>query len=112
MNGAGFLDEQDVLAVVKDQSTGAVTSLFWAVELDNPENKSFKDAYQKEYNLLPDVFAVQARDGMRALDEALQKTNGDTSGKQKLIAALESVKFTSPRGALELDKDTHKPTQD
>ncbi|HEY0781220.1 MAG TPA: ABC transporter substrate-binding protein, partial [Thermoanaerobaculia bacterium] len=112
MNGAGFLTEQDVLAVVKDQANGAITSLFWAVELDNPENRAFKDAYQKEYNLLPDVFAVQAWDGMRALDEALQKTNGDTSDKQKLIAALEAVKFNSPRGAFEFDKDTHNVIQD
>jgi branched-chain amino acid transport system substrate-binding protein len=112
MYGAGFLTEQDVLAVVKDQANGAITSLFWAVELDNPENKSFKDAYQKEYNLLPDVFAVQAWDGMRALDEALQKTNGDTSDKAKLIAALEAVKFNSPRGAFEFDKDTHNVIQD
>jgi branched-chain amino acid transport system substrate-binding protein len=112
MNGAGFLTEQDVLAVVKDQANGAITSLFWAVELDNPENKSFKDAYQKEYNQLPDVFAVQAWDGMRALDEALQKTNGDTSDKTRLIAALEAVRFNSPRGAFEFDKDTHNPIQD
>jgi branched-chain amino acid transport system substrate-binding protein len=112
MNGAGFLTEQDVLAVVKDQANGAITSLFWAVELDNPENKSFKDAYQKEYNLLPDVFAVQAWDGMRALDEALQKTAGDSADRQKLIAALENVKFNSPRGAFEFDKDTHNPIQD
>jgi branched-chain amino acid transport system substrate-binding protein len=112
MNGAGFLTEQDVLAVVKDQANGAITSLFWAVELDNPENKAFKDAYQKEYNLLPDVFAVQAWDGMQALDLALQATKGDTSDKQKLIAALEAVKFNSPRGAFEFDKDTHNPIQD
>jgi branched-chain amino acid transport system substrate-binding protein len=112
MSGAGFLTEQDVLAVVKDQANGAITSLFWAVELDNFENRTFKDAYQKEYNLLPDVFAVQAWDGMRALDEALQKTNGDTSDKTKLIAALEAVKFNSPRGAFEFDPATHNPIQD
>jgi branched-chain amino acid transport system substrate-binding protein len=112
MNGAGFLTEQDVLAVVKDQANGAITSLFWAVELDNPENKAFKDAYQKEYNLLPDVFAVQAWDGMQALDLALQATKGDTSDRQKLIAALEAVKFNSPRGAFEFDPATHNPIQD
>src|SRR5437868_799683 len=112
MNGAGFLTEQDVLAVVKDQANGAITSLFWAVELDNPENKAFKDAYQKEYNLLPNVFAVQAWDGMQALDLALQATKGDTSDKQKLIAALEAVKFNSPRGAFEFDPATHNPIQD
>jgi branched-chain amino acid transport system substrate-binding protein len=112
MNGAGFLTEQDVLKEVKEQANGAVTSLFWAVTLDNAENKAFSDAYQKEYNLLPDVFAVQAWDGMQALDRALQATKGDTTNKDAFIAALESVKFKSPRGDFEFDKETHNPIQD
>ena len=112
MNGAGFLTEQDVLREVKSAADGATTSLFWAFELDNPENKAFKDLFQKEYKLLPDVFAVQAWDGMRALDQALQKVGGDTSDTQKLIRALEDVKFKSPRGDFEFDKDTHNPIQD
>lgn len=112
MNGAGFLTEQDVLKEVKELAVGAVTSLFWAVTLDNPENKAFVDAYQKEYNLLPDVFAVQAWDGMQALDLALQKTNGDTSNKDAFIAALEGVKFKSPRGDFSFDKDTHNVIHD
>lgn len=112
MNGAGFLTEQDVLKEVKDLALGAVTSLFWAVTLDNAENKTFVDAYQKEYNLLPDVFAVQAWDGMQAVDLALQAVKGDTSNKDAFIAALESVKFKSPRGDFEFDKDTHNVIQD
>ena len=112
MNGAGFLTEQDVLKEVKDQAVGAVTSLFWAVTLDNPENKAFSDAYQKEYNLLPDVFAVQAWDGMKAVDVALQAVKGDTSNKDAFIAALEGVKFNSPRGSFSFDKDTHNVIQD
>jgi branched-chain amino acid transport system substrate-binding protein len=112
MNGAGFLTEQDVLKEVKEQATGAVTSLFWAVTLDNAENKAFVDAYQKEYSLLPDVFAVQAWDGMQALDLALQATKGDTANKDAFIAALEGVKFKSPRGDFEFDKETHNPIQD
>jgi branched-chain amino acid transport system substrate-binding protein len=112
MNGAGFLTEQDVLKEVKEQANGAVTSLFWAVTLDNAENKAFVDAYQKEYSLLPDVFAVQAWDGMQALDLALQATKGDTTNKDAFIAALESVKFKSPRGEFEFDKETHNPIQD
>jgi branched-chain amino acid transport system substrate-binding protein len=112
MNGAGFLTEQDVLKEVKELANGAVTSLFWAVTLDNAENKAFVDAYQKEYSLLPDVFAVQAWDGMTALDLALQAVKGDTSNKDAFIAALENVKFNSPRGAFEFDKVTHNPIQD
>jgi branched-chain amino acid transport system substrate-binding protein len=112
MNGAGFLTEQDVLKEVKEQANGATTSLFWAVTLDNAENKAFVDAYQKEYNLLPDVFAVQAWDGMQAVDLALQAVKGDTTNKDAFIAALESVKFKSPRGDFEFDKETHNPIQD
>jgi len=112
MNGAGFLTEQDVLKEVKEQANGAITSLFWAVTLDNAENKAFVDAYQKEYSLLPDVFAVQAWDGMQAVDLALQATKGDTTNKDAFIAALESVKFKSPRGDFEFDKETHNVIQD
>ncbi len=112
MYGAGFLTEQDVLKEVKEQAVGAVTSLFWAVTLDNSENKSFVDAYQKEYKLLPDVFAVQAWDGIQAVDLALQTTKGDTADKDKLIAALEGVKFKSPRGQFEFDKNTHNVIHD
>jgi branched-chain amino acid transport system substrate-binding protein len=112
MNGAGFLTEQDVLKEVKEQANGAVTSLFWAVTLDNAENKAFVDAYQKEYSLLPDVFAVQAWDGLQAVDLALQAVKGDTSNKDAFIAALEAVKFKSPRGDFEFDKDTHNVIHD
>src|SRR2546421_4544336 len=112
MYGAGFLTEQDVLKEVKDLANGAVTSLFWAVELDNPENKKFVADFQKAYPLLPDVFAVQQYDGMRALDEALKSLGGDTSDKDKLVKALEDVTFKSPRGDFAFDKSTHNPIQD
>lgn len=110
--GAGFLTEQDVLREVKDLANGAVTSLFWAVELDNAENKKFVADFQKQYPLLPDVFAVQQYDGMHALDEALKKLGGDTSDKDKFSKALEDATFKSPRGDFAFDKGTHNPIQD
>lgn len=112
MYGAGFLTEQDVLKEVKELANGAITSLFWAVELDNPENKKFVEEFQKQYPTLPDVFAVQAYDGMRALDEALKKVGGDTADKDRLIKALEDVAFKSPRGDFQFDKTTHNVIQD
>lgn len=112
MYGAGFLTEQDVLKEVKEQANGAITSLFWSVDLDNAENKAFREVYQKEYSLLPDVFAVQMWDGMKALDEALKKTSGNTKDKDALIAALEGVSFKSPRGDFSFDKSTHNVIHD
>jgi branched-chain amino acid transport system substrate-binding protein len=112
MYGAGFLTEQDVLKEVKDLANGAITSLFWAVELDNAENKKFVADFQKQYPLLPDVFTVQQYDGMRALDEALKALGGETSDKDKFVKALEDVSFKSPRGDFAFDKATHNPIQD
>src|SRR5437660_7116138 len=112
MYGAGFLTEQDVLKEVKDLANGAITSLFWAVELDNAENKSFVSAYQRQYTLLPDVFAVQAYDGMHALDEALKKIGADTSDPDKVSKALEDVSFKSPRGDFMFEQNIHNRAQD
>lgn len=112
MYGAGFLTEQDVLKEVKQLADGAITSLFWSVELDNAENKAFRELYQKEYSLLPDVFAVQMWDGMKAVDEALKKTGGNTADKDALITALEGVSFKSPRGDFSFDPATHNPVHD
>lgn len=112
MYGAGFLTEQDVLKEVKQLADGAITSLFWSVELDNAENKAFVDLYQKEYSLLPDVFAVQMWDGMKVLDEALKKTGGNTADKEALITALEGVSFKSPRGDFAFDPATHNVVHD
>src|SRR5437660_6722806 len=112
MYGAGFLTEQDLLKEVKDLANGAITSLFWAVELDNAENKKFVADFQKSYPLLPDVFAVQQYDGMRALDEALRKLGGDSSDKDKVSKALEDVSFKSPRGDFMFEQNIHNRAQD
>ncbi|HET8568156.1 MAG TPA: ABC transporter substrate-binding protein [Candidatus Limnocylindria bacterium] len=113
MYGAGFLTEQDVIKEVGAQiPTGTQTSLFWSLELDNAENKRFVEDYKKEYNLEPDTFAVQAWDGIKALDEALKKTGGNTNDKEALIAALEGVSFKSPRGDFSFDKSTHNVIHD
>lgn len=55
---------------------------------------------------------MQAWDGMRALDAALQAVKGDTSDKDRFVKALEDVKFKSPRGDFEFDKVTHNVIHD
>ena len=51
-------------------------------------------------------------DAMRALDEALKRTKGDTSDTDALVAALEGVSFKSPRGDFAFDKASHNPVQE
>jgi len=76
--GPGLLTELDVLATVKQQALGVVTSFFWSTELDNAENTSFMESYRREFRddngdpLPADAYAVEMWDGMKALDLALK----------------------------------------
>lgn len=116
--GPGLLTEVDVLATVKQQALGVVTSFFWSTELDNAENTSFMESYRREFRndngdpLPADAYAVEMWDGMKALDLALKRTNGNTADRDALIAALEDVRFQSPRGDFAFDRQTHNPVQD
>ena len=49
--------------------------------------------------------AVGGYDGMHLIYEALKKTKGDASG-DAFIAAAKGMKWTSPRGPVEIDPKT------
>ena len=49
--------------------------------------------------------AVAAYDAMALISQALEKTKGDASG-DALLAAMKGMKWTSPRGPVEIDPET------
>jgi branched-chain amino acid transport system substrate-binding protein len=117
--GPGPLTDQAVLDQAKSAAVGVVTTHVWSAAIDTPENKTFVDSFFKTYKddetgepVLPNAYAVQMWDAMRALDEALKRTGGDARAADALIGALEGVSFKSPRGDFAFDKATHNPVQD
>lgn len=111
MSGAGFMVEQDVLPAVGANALGIYSPLHWALKLQNPENLAFTRAYRARFRRDASVFALQGYDAARVIVEALNKTGGDTSNKDRLIEALVGVKFASPRGPFEFDPNTHNVIQ-
>ena len=109
--GSGFLLEEDVLPAQGQAALGGISGLHWALTLDNPENRAFTQAYRQKFNKDADVYAMQGYDTARVIVEALNKTQGDTTDKPRLIEAITSVKFASPRGSFEFDPETHNPIQ-
>jgi branched-chain amino acid transport system substrate-binding protein len=117
--GPGPLTDHQVVSATKQAAVGIMTSFAWSIELDNAENKTFTDEFKKAYKddttgqpLPPDGYASEMWNTMRALEEALKTTKGDTKKTEAFIAALEAASFKGPGGDFAFDRSTHAAVQD
>jgi len=108
--GAGFLTD-GTLEAQGEAAQGLLTTLHYADGLGNAKDKAFRAAYAKAYKSEPDVYAVQGYDAAQLLIAGTKAVGGDLSKRKELIAAMEAVKFDSPRGAFTLSR-AHNPVQD
>jgi branched-chain amino acid transport system substrate-binding protein len=106
--GSGFLNSQLYLAAEGDAAIGTTTSLHYVPTLDTPENKAFVEAFKGETKRVPSEYGVQGYDAGRALIEALK--SGATN-RSAIAAALPKVKYTGPRGPLQIDPATNNIVQ-
>jgi len=103
--GPGDLTDDEALANMGDAMLGAVTAHFYSAAHPSVLNKSFTDAYRKEYSTRANFMAVSGYDGMHVIYEALRNTGGSTEGAA-LIAAMKGMAFESPRGPMSIDRNT------
>jgi len=108
--GSGFLTE-GVLAAQGEAAEGVMTTLHYADSLDNARNAAFRSAYRDAYGTDADVYAVQGYDTGLLLIQALEKTGGDITDREAVIAAMEGAVIDSPRGQWTMSK-AHNPVQD
>jgi len=108
---SAFTVDESTLPAQQDAAIGFFGGANWAPNLDNPENKKFVAAYEKEYNAVPGSYAFQAYDAGQLIDSALKQTKGSTADKNALRAALMKADFKSPRGAFKFNTN-HYPIQD
>jgi branched-chain amino acid transport system substrate-binding protein len=108
--GAGFLTD-GTLEAQGDAAQGLLTTLHYADGLDNPKDKAFRAAYEKAYKSEADVYAMQGYDAAQLLAAGLDAVKGDTAKRAQLVAAMETARIDSPRGAMTLSK-AHNPVND
>src|SRR5215469_16666360 len=108
---SAFTVDESTLPAQQDAALGFFGGANWAPNLDNPQNKAFVAAYEKEYNAVPATYAFQAYDAALLIDSALKATKGDTKNKDALRAALAKADFKSLRGAFKFNTN-HYPIQD
>ena len=102
----GDLLDDDLLNKMGDVALGVVNTHHYSAAHDSPENKAFVAAFKAANGgMRPNFMGLAAYDGMALIYAALEKPGGDVSG-DALIAAMKGMKWTSPRGPVEIDAET------
>jgi branched-chain amino acid transport system substrate-binding protein len=87
-----------------DEAIGLVSACPYS--LDNPieANQRFVTDIMKGYNVIPGFYAAGLYVNCQVVDAGLKAAGGDSSDKQKFMAALKSVSLTdTPRGPIKFD---------
>jgi len=103
-----IVDMQTIRAV-GDACIGLIGSSRYAFTYDNPANKAYVAAWQKEYGRTPDVFEGDQYQSCLVLQAGIEKAGSIESGK--LRAALEGVVIDSIKGKVTMRACDHQGVQ-
>ncbi len=105
------LDDR-TLGAIGDAAESYYLSALWTIHDDNPANKAFVEAFEKEYKRRPTSYAATAYDTAQLIASALKVSGPDVMGNADAFRnALRKADFDSIRGKLSLDKNQF-PRQD
>lgn len=96
---SAFTVDETTLPATQDAALGLFSGAEWAPNLDTAANKAFVAAYEKEYGVVPSLYAAQGYEAAKLIDGALKATGGKVSDKDAFRKALLSAPFASIRGA-------------
>lgn len=100
--GAPFVGEEQWLSQSPYPGKDIKVCVPWSKELDNPDNKKFRAALEKQKQKV-NVFSVLGWEAGLVVAQALQAA--DT---EEAISLLEGFTFSGPRGQVTLNTDTHQ----
>jgi branched-chain amino acid transport system substrate-binding protein len=97
-----------------DAAIGTIVMGHYAVDLENAQNKKFKEAWHKAYgeDSYPDFMSAAGWDTMHAIFDTIKKLNGNLSDGAKVVAALKGWQTDGPRGHVMIDPQTRDVVQD
>jgi branched-chain amino acid transport system substrate-binding protein len=108
---SAFTVDESTLPAQQDAALGFFGGANWAPDLDNPQNKAFVAAYEKEFGAVPATYAFQAYDAALLIDSAVRQVQGNVGNKDALRAAMMKADFKSLRGGFKFNTN-HYPIQD
>lgn len=104
--------DSDTISGQGDAAIDCISGNIYTDLIDTPENLAFVAAFKAKFGTIPNAYACYGYTVSRAIHEMLKLTGGETSDKDKMVAAMSQVKFIDPRGPMSFDPVTHNPIQD
>ena len=108
---SAFTVDESTLPAQQDAALGFFGGANWAPDLDNPQNKRFVAAYEKEFGAVPATYAFHAYDAALLIDSAVRQVQGNLANREALRAAMMKAEFASLRGGFKFNTN-HYPIQD
>src|SRR3954468_24806116 len=103
----GFSSDQDIIRAVGEPMIGIHDAAPWPLDLDNPANKKFVAAFEKEYNRLPTLCVSQGYDAALMIDAAVRDVKGKVEDVEAVRKALRAAKFQSVRGSFKFNRNQY-----
>ena len=101
--------ELNAINAIGDASLGLAGSMRYVFSIDNPKNKAFVAAWQKEYNALPDVFEGEHYQACKMLQAGIDAAKSIDA--EKLRPALEGIAIDSIKGHVVMRACDHQAVQ-
>jgi branched-chain amino acid transport system substrate-binding protein len=104
----GDITDDHVLQAMGDPTLGMITAFHYSSAHKSPENEAFLKAYEAANGSKvgdPNFMAAAGYDTMHVIYEVAKKLNGKIDG-DAAMAAIKGMKWTSPRGPVEIDPQT------
>src|SRR5262245_20895247 len=108
---SAFTVDESTLPAQQDAAVGFFAGANWAPDFNNPQNKAFVTAYEKEFGTVPATYAFQSYDAALLIDSAVRQVKGNLADPQALRAAMMKADFKSLRGNFKFNTN-HYPIQD
>jgi len=87
-----------------DDALGLVSSCPYTLDLESEGNKRFVDGMLKNFDSVPGFYAAGLYVNCQVVEAGLKAAHGDSSDKEKFMAALKGVSLTdTPRGPVKFD---------
>jgi branched-chain amino acid transport system substrate-binding protein len=102
--GAMTTVDEGILKSMGDEALGIISNGWYTAALDNPSNKRFVQAMNRETKDDPGYYGVGAYGAALMMEQALKTVGGKVEDRNAFMAALRNVQVPNdPRGEVRLD---------